>query len=190
MPGLTVSEKTALEGPDRRADRRARVEAIKAEHPALFDRVKREAHGQALASLGLSGPYAELEAVQAEEAALARRKKRAQRAMLAALKGVPVEEVSDTSASATATSCRCRPRPPRRSGSGRRRTRSGSWPTTRSAARSPGWRPRGRACWTWCGWRPRRPRSAPCGRRSARCWATSRRAWSARRSGIEPIEEV
>jgi hypothetical protein len=94
MPGLTVSEKQHWK--DRIAARIARrVEAIKAEHPALFDRVKREAHGQALASLGLSGPYAELEAVQAEEAALARRKKRAQRAMLAALKGVPVEEVSD-----------------------------------------------------------------------------------------------
>jgi len=73
-----------------------KVEAIRAEHPALFDRVKREAHAQALGSLVLAGPYAELEAVQAEEAALARRKKRAQRAMLATLKGVPVEEVSDS----------------------------------------------------------------------------------------------
>ena len=94
MPGLTVSEKQHWK--DRIAARIARrVEAIKAEHPALFDRIKREAHGQALASLGLSGPYAELEVVQAEEAALTRRKKRTQRAMLAALKGVPVEEVSD-----------------------------------------------------------------------------------------------
>ena len=75
MPGLTVSEKQHWK--DRIAARIARrVEAIKAEHPALFDRVRREAHGQALGSLGLSGPYAELEAVQAEEAALARRKKK------------------------------------------------------------------------------------------------------------------
>ena len=95
MPGLTVSEKQHWK--DRIAARIARkVEAIRAEHPALFDRVKREAHAQALGSLVLAGPYAELEAVQAEEAALARRKKRAQRAMLATLKGVPVEEVSDS----------------------------------------------------------------------------------------------
>ena len=94
MPGLSVSEKQHWK--DRIAARIARrVETIKAEHPALFDRVKREAHAQALGSLGLSGPYAELEAAQAEEAGLARRKKRAQRAMLAALKGVPIEEVSD-----------------------------------------------------------------------------------------------
>ncbi len=95
MPGLTVSEKQ--HGKDRIAARIARkVEAIRSEHPALFDRVKREAHGQALQSLGLAGPYAELEAVQAEEAALARRKKRTQRAMLAALKGVPIDEVADS----------------------------------------------------------------------------------------------
>lgn len=95
MPGLTVSEKQHWK--DRIGARIAReVEAIKAEHPALFDRARREAHAQALGSLGLAAPYAEPEAVQAEEAALARRKKQAQRAMLAALKGVPVEEVCDS----------------------------------------------------------------------------------------------
>jgi hypothetical protein len=95
MPGLTVSEKQHWK--DRIAARIAhRVEAIKAEHPTLFDRDRREAHSQALGSLGLSGPYAEREVVQAEEAALARRKKRAQRSMIAALRGVPVEEVCDT----------------------------------------------------------------------------------------------
>ena len=57
--------------------------------------MKRESYAQALQSLGLAGPYAELEAIQAEEAALARRKKRAQRMMLAALRGVPLDEVSD-----------------------------------------------------------------------------------------------
>ena len=78
MPGLTVTEKAHWK--DRIAARISRkVEAIKSEHPALFDRARREAHAQALGSLGLAGPYAELEAVQAEEVALARRKKRAQR---------------------------------------------------------------------------------------------------------------
>lgn len=94
MPGLTVSEKTHWK--DRIAARIGqRMEAIRAEHPALFDRLKREAHAQAVRSLGIAAPYAELEAIQAEQAALERRKKRAQRTMLAVLKGVPEEEISD-----------------------------------------------------------------------------------------------
>ena len=94
MPGLTVTEKQHWK--DRIAARISRrVEAIKAQHPALFDRVRREAHAQALQSLGLAEGYAELESVRAEEAALARRKTRAQRAMLATLRGVPVDEVPD-----------------------------------------------------------------------------------------------
>jgi hypothetical protein len=52
-------------------------------------------HAEALRSLGLAAGYAEREAVRAEEAALARRRKHAQRAMLAALKGVPIEGVPD-----------------------------------------------------------------------------------------------
>jgi hypothetical protein len=94
MPGLTVTEKAHWR--DRIAVRIDRaVERVKAAHPALFDRARREAHAQALRSLGLAGPHAELEAVQAEEAALERRKRQAQRAMVAALRGVPPEEVSD-----------------------------------------------------------------------------------------------
>jgi hypothetical protein len=94
MPGLTVTERAHWR--DRIAARIDRaVERVKAAHPALFDRARREAHAAALRSLGLAGPYAELEAVQAAEAALERRKRRAQRAMLAAVRGVPPEEVSD-----------------------------------------------------------------------------------------------
>jgi hypothetical protein len=94
MPGLTVTEKAHWR--DRIAARIDRAVArVEAAHPALFDRVRREAHAEALRSLGLAGPYAELEAVQAEEAALARRKRQAQRAMLAAVRGVPPEEVPD-----------------------------------------------------------------------------------------------
>ena len=95
MPGLTVTEKQHWK--DRIAARIDRaVERIRARHPALFDRVRRQAHANALESLGLAESYAELEAIQAEEAALARRKKRAQRAMLASLRGTPIEEVSDS----------------------------------------------------------------------------------------------
>jgi hypothetical protein len=94
MPGLTVTEKQHWR--DTIAARIARrVEAIKGAHPALFDRVNRAAHAEAPRSLGLAEGYAELEAVRAEEAALARRRKHAQRAMLAVLKGVPIEEVPD-----------------------------------------------------------------------------------------------
>jgi hypothetical protein len=94
MPGLTVSEKTHWK--ERISARIARrIEALKAQHPALFDRVKREAHAQALQSLGLADPYAELEAIHAEEEGLAKRKKRAQQSMIATLRGVPLDEVSD-----------------------------------------------------------------------------------------------
>src|SRR5207253_2916683 len=95
MPTLTVTEKAFWKG--RIAARiEKKIEAIRAQHPALFDRVQRQAHAQALASLALAQLYSELEAVQAEEKALAQRKKRAQRSMLAALRGVPLNEVSDS----------------------------------------------------------------------------------------------
>ena len=95
MPGLTVTEKTFWK--ERIAARIAkRIEAIQAAHPALFARIKRQAHTSALESLGLADAYAELEQIQAEEAALARRKKRAQRSMLASIRGLPIEEVPDT----------------------------------------------------------------------------------------------
>jgi hypothetical protein len=95
MAGLTVTEKEFWK--ERIAARIARrVEAIQATNPALFERMKREAHAQALQSLGLAELYAELEAVRDEEAALVRRKKAAQRAMVAALRGVPIDEVSDS----------------------------------------------------------------------------------------------
>jgi len=94
MAGLTVAEKTHWK--DRLAVRfKAAVERIKARHPALFDRLRRRAHALALESLGLAGAYAELEAIQAEEAALARRKRRVQKQMVAAVRGVPIEEVPD-----------------------------------------------------------------------------------------------
>src|SRR5947209_5196622 len=95
MPGLTVTEKSHWR--DRIAARIDKAaERIKSRHPALFDRVAREAHAQALASLGLAEAYAELEAIRAEEATLARRRKQAQRAMVATLRGRPIDEVADS----------------------------------------------------------------------------------------------
>jgi hypothetical protein len=94
MPGLTATEKNHWR--ERIGGRIARaVERIKARHPALFDRITREAHTQALASLGLAEAHAELEAIKAEEVSLARRKKRAQKAMIATLRSIPIDEVAD-----------------------------------------------------------------------------------------------
>jgi hypothetical protein len=95
MPGLTITEKEHWR--DRISLRIARaIERVKSRHPALFDRVRRQAHRHALESLGLADSYAELEAAQAEEADLALKKKRAQRAMIAALRGAPLEEVPES----------------------------------------------------------------------------------------------
>jgi hypothetical protein len=94
MPGLTATEKNHWR--DRISGRIARaVERIKARHPALFDRITREAHAQALASLGLTEAHADLEAIKAEEAALARRKKQSQKAMIATLRSTTIDEVTD-----------------------------------------------------------------------------------------------
>ena len=95
MAGLTVSEKPHWK--ERLAVRfKAAVERIKARHPATFARLGREARARALESLGLAGPYADLEAIQAEEAATARRKRQVQRQLVAAVRGVPIEEVPDS----------------------------------------------------------------------------------------------
>jgi hypothetical protein len=95
MPGLTVTEKSHWR--DRIAARIAKaVERIKARHPALFDRIAREAHAQALASLGLADAHAELETIKAEEVTLARRKKMTQKAMIATLRSTPIDEVTDS----------------------------------------------------------------------------------------------
>src|SRR4051794_33544050 len=95
MAGLTVTEKEHWK--QRIAARiEKRVEAIKARNPAPFDRIKRDAREAALETLGLTEAHAELETVRAEEQALGRRRSRAQRALVAALRRVPPEEVNDT----------------------------------------------------------------------------------------------
>jgi hypothetical protein len=95
MAGLTVTERDFWK--DRISTRIAkRIEAIKARHPTLFDRVKRESHLQALQTLGLAETYAELESIRAEGAALERRRLRVQRTMLAVLSGVPLDEIPDS----------------------------------------------------------------------------------------------
>jgi hypothetical protein len=95
MPGLTVTEKSHWR--DRIAARIDRAtERIKGRHPALFDRLTREAHTRALASLGLKDFHAELELIRVEETALARRKKLTQKSMIATLRSTPIDDVTDT----------------------------------------------------------------------------------------------
>ncbi len=95
MPGLTVTEKSHWR--DRIAARIDRAtERIKGRHPALFDRLTREAHTQALFSLGLTDLHAELDMIRAEETALGRRKKLTQKAMIATLRSTPIDEITDT----------------------------------------------------------------------------------------------
>jgi hypothetical protein len=94
MPGLTVTEKEHWK--TRIAARiEKKIEAIRSRNPALIERVRRDSHAQALQSLGLAETYHELESIKREEATLARRRERVQRTMLAVLRGVPLEEVSD-----------------------------------------------------------------------------------------------
>jgi hypothetical protein len=94
MAGLTIAEKTHWR--DRIAARIDRaIERIKAQNPALFDRFQREAHTQALESLGVAATYNELEATKSQAAALVKKRRRVQRAMVAALRGIPVEEVAE-----------------------------------------------------------------------------------------------
>lgn len=180
MPELTVTEKSHWK--DRIAARIDKaVERARARHPALFDRVRHEAHAEALRSLGLADPHAEPAACRDEEAATARRKKRAQRAMLAALRGVLADEVPDNYSVRYGTD----PALPTEAVEAIARRQSAHQdqlladdPVGREVARLG---PRRRACWTRSGWRPRRGRSSSSGRGSPSCWATSRRPWSARR---------
>ncbi|MGP0065794.1 MAG: hypothetical protein ACLQGP_19605 [Isosphaeraceae bacterium] len=92
MANLTVAEKSHWR--DRiqaRIDRR--IEAITAGDPGLMDRIRREARGQALASLGLADFQAELDQIVEQKDALDKRERQARRAMLARIRGVAVEDV-------------------------------------------------------------------------------------------------
>src|SRR4051794_13655017 len=95
MPSLTVTEKEHWkERIARKIDRK--VEAVTAADPGLFQRVAAQARGRALQSLGLAEMQAELDAVAAQKKDLERRERRAHRAMLAAVRRVPPEEVADS----------------------------------------------------------------------------------------------
>src|SRR5438046_1469062 len=94
MANLTVAEKTHWK--DRIEARiNRRIEVILATEPGLMDRVKREAKGRALMSLGLAELQAEIDQTAAERAALDQRDRRARRAMLARVRGVEIADVEE-----------------------------------------------------------------------------------------------
>jgi hypothetical protein len=89
---LTVAEKTHWR--DRiqiRIDRR--IEAITAADPGFLERVRQEARGRALESLGLAGLQEELDRIASQRADLDRRDAQVRKEMLARVRGVPADEL-------------------------------------------------------------------------------------------------
>ena len=92
--GLTVAEKTHWR--DRiEAKINRRIEGILTGDPGLLDRIKLSARGRALASLGLAEFQSELDQIAAQKEVLARRERRAQRAMLARVRGVEIDQIEE-----------------------------------------------------------------------------------------------
>ncbi len=94
MPSLTVTEKEHWKDRiARRIDKK--IETLAARNANLLDRVDNDARDRALQSLGLTELQAELDTVEGQREALDRRERQAHRAMLASVRGVPVEAVDD-----------------------------------------------------------------------------------------------
>src|SRR5262249_36873501 len=92
MASLTVAEKNHWR--DRiQARINRRIEAILAGAPGLMNRIRREARGRALASLGLTEFQADLDQIEEQKDALDNRDRHARRAMLAQIRGVEIEDV-------------------------------------------------------------------------------------------------
>jgi hypothetical protein len=92
MANLTVAEKTHWR--DRiqaRIDRR--IEAITAGDPALIERIRQEARGRALKSLGLAGFQAELDRISTRRAELDAHDARIRKEMLAKVRGVSADDL-------------------------------------------------------------------------------------------------
>ena len=96
MPGLTVTEKQHWKD---RIEKRIekKLENLAAEDPNLLDRLRREAWERALASLGLSEMQAEVDAIEQQRMELVDRDRQLERAMLARVRGVPVESIDENS---------------------------------------------------------------------------------------------
>jgi len=94
MPTLTVTEKEHWkERIARRLDKK--IELLTAHQPGLLERIRHEARQRALQSLGLAAIQAELDTMAAQKSELERRERQAYRALLAAVRRVPIEAVED-----------------------------------------------------------------------------------------------
>jgi hypothetical protein len=94
MPGLTVTEKEHWK--DRIAKRIDRqIERITAEQPTVFETVRREAKKRALIALGLQELQSQLEQAESEKQSLEKRERNLQRSLVAKVRGVSIDEVSD-----------------------------------------------------------------------------------------------
>jgi hypothetical protein len=92
MANLTVAEKNhwrdRIQG---RID--LRIEAITAGDPGLVERIKQEAKGRALGSLGLAGFQDELDLITTQRAELDRRDRQIHKEMLARVRGVSADDL-------------------------------------------------------------------------------------------------
>ena len=92
---LTVAEKQHWrERISRRIDKK--IETLLAAEPNLMDRVHRDARQRALQSLGLAEWQAELDDIEHQKVTLEKRSQQVLKAMLAHVRGVPVEDLDDT----------------------------------------------------------------------------------------------
>src|SRR5690242_10996366 len=92
MANLTVAEKNHWrERIQLRIDRR--IEQLTAADPGLMERIRHEARGRALESLGLAGLQQELDRIAAQRAELDRRDAQVRREMLARVRGVAADDL-------------------------------------------------------------------------------------------------
>ena len=93
--GLTVTEKQHWR--DRIASRiDKKIDVIKSNEAALFERIKREARNRALVSLELADLQTQLDTADQEGKELARRRKQLAHAMIARVRGVSPEELDES----------------------------------------------------------------------------------------------
>ena len=94
MPSLTVTEKNHWkERIARRIEKR--IEGLLTAEPSLMDRIHREARQRSLQSLGLADWQAELDNIEHQKGQLEKRSQQVLKAMLAHVRGVPVEDLED-----------------------------------------------------------------------------------------------
>ena len=92
MANLTVAEKDHWRGRiQARIDRK--IEQITAGEPGLIERIKHEARGRALESLGLAAFQGELDRIAGQRAELDRRDTQVRREMLAKVRGVSADDL-------------------------------------------------------------------------------------------------